>query len=196
MTTPQQTLLRARLQDAVVQPWKNGQGLTRELLAWRDQDSARGPGAPDWAVRVSVAEISQDGPFSPYPGVDRGFAVLAGAGVRLTLDGHTRLLAPGDTPLCFLGESAPQCALLAGPTQDLNLMVRRSSGRLGFKRAAAGDELAGVHRWRAVYAVTSVVLTIEALEWPVEAHTLCWQPAPESPWRLKAGDAAYWLFME
>jgi environmental stress-induced protein Ves len=41
-------------------PWKNGGGVTRELLAW--------PGGGDWQVRISVAEIEADGPFSSFPG--------------------------------------------------------------------------------------------------------------------------------
>ena len=40
------------------QPWRNGGGVTRELLAW--------PAGGGWQVRVSVAEIEADGPFSPF----------------------------------------------------------------------------------------------------------------------------------
>ena len=57
------------------QPWRNGGGVTRELLAW--------PDGGDWRVRVSVADIDADGPFSAFPGVERWFAVLEGAGVAL-----------------------------------------------------------------------------------------------------------------
>jgi uncharacterized protein len=39
-------------------PWRNGGGVTRELLAW--------PGGDDWALRLSVAEIERDGPFSAF----------------------------------------------------------------------------------------------------------------------------------
>mgnify|MGYP000415291841 CR=1 FL=1 len=38
------------------QPWRNGGGFTRELLAW--------PSADDWQLRISVAEIARDGAFS------------------------------------------------------------------------------------------------------------------------------------
>jgi environmental stress-induced protein Ves len=34
-------------------------------------------------LRISVAEITRDGPFSAFAGVQRWFAVLEGAGVML-----------------------------------------------------------------------------------------------------------------
>ena len=41
----------APLAGAAAQPWRNGGGITRELLAW--------PVASDqWALRVSVAQIA------------------------------------------------------------------------------------------------------------------------------------------
>ena len=61
--------------DLTPQPWKNGGGKTRELLAW--------PHPSDWILRLSVADIEADGPFSSFPGVQRWFAVLRGNGVRL-----------------------------------------------------------------------------------------------------------------
>ena len=76
------------LADTPPVPWRNGGGLTRELLAW--------PDGGDWAVRVSVAEIEADGPFSTFPGVERWFAVLEGGGVALTIAGTEHR--------CFAGE--------------------------------------------------------------------------------------------
>ena len=64
-----------RVDSAAPQAWRNGGGVTRELLVW--------PNAEDWLVRLSVAEIERDGPFSAFAGVDRWFAVLSGAGVLL-----------------------------------------------------------------------------------------------------------------
>jgi uncharacterized protein len=110
---------QVRLADCAHVPWRNGGGRTRELLAW--------PTAAGWQVRVSVAEIETDGPFSPYAGVDRWFAVLEGAGVVLTLPTGDSLMRTGDAPLAFPGEAAPGCRLIDGPTRDLNLMVRRGA---------------------------------------------------------------------
>lgn len=111
-----------RADDAPAMPWKNGGGTTRELTTW--------PGAADWRVRLSVAEIERDGPFSPYPGVQRWFVVLKGAGVELDVGGVTHRLTRDSQPLCFDGASAPACRLIDGPTRDLNLMLRGATGQL------------------------------------------------------------------
>ena len=103
-------------------PWRNGGGVTRELLAV--------PAGSDWRVRVSVADVATDGPFSAFPGVARWFAVLDGAGVELTIDGAVHRLAPGDAPLAFDGAARTTCRPIAGPTRDLNLMLRGVAGRL------------------------------------------------------------------
>ena len=111
-----------RLADLPAVPWRNGGGTTRELLAW--------PSADDWALRVSVAEIARDGPFSAYPGVHRLFAVLSGGSVRLVWpDGRQLVLTPASAPLAFDGADPPEAQLLdGGPTHVLNLMLRH--GRL------------------------------------------------------------------
>jgi environmental stress-induced protein Ves len=103
-------------------PWRNGLGLTRELWAW--------PSAADWAVRLSVADIGADAAFSAFPGVTRWFTVLAGAGVELTVDDQTHHQTRASAPLRFAGEAAVDCRLVAGPTRDLNLMLRGCAGGL------------------------------------------------------------------
>ena len=139
------------LADRPYVPWRNGGGRTRELLAW--------PSADDWLVRVSVADIEADGPFSPFPGVDRCFAVLEGAGVELALpDGPVRLQR-GQAGVAFAGEAAPGCTLLGGPTRDLNLMVRRDAGRPS--RPRAGPR-AG--RWRGLYDDGQLIWTDDPAE--------------------------------
>jgi environmental stress-induced protein Ves len=111
--------------DIVPQAWRNGGGQTRELWVWPPAASAR---PDDWRLRISLADITQDGPFSAFEGVARWFTVVSGAGVVLTLPGGPLSLRPGDAPLAFDGAIAPACSLLAGPTQDLNLMTRHGQG--------------------------------------------------------------------
>jgi len=111
-----------RVLDVAPQPWRNGGGSTRELLAW--------PPGDDWQLRISVADIETDGPFSAYPGVERWFTVLQGAGVELTLDGAPQRLHRGDAPLQFAGQAVVGCRLLDGATRDLNLMLRHASGAM------------------------------------------------------------------
>jgi environmental stress-induced protein Ves len=92
------------------QPWRNGGGVTRELLAW--------PPGPDWQWRLSVAEITQDGPFSAFPGVVRWFAVLEGNGVVLHFADRRVRLDAQTAPLPFDGAAAPHCVLQGGATRD------------------------------------------------------------------------------
>lgn len=117
MTT---TLLCA--DDVPPQPWRDGGGRTRELLAW--------PSAADWHLRLSVADIAADGPFSVFEGVQRWFVVLQGAGVALTINGQAQVQRMADPPLHFDGAARTDCQLLDGPTRDLNLMLRGRQGGL------------------------------------------------------------------
>lgn len=171
--------------DCPPQPWRNGGGLTRELLAW--------PQADAWALRVSVARIDRDGPFSPFPGVRRCFAVLHGAGVELDLPQGRRSLGPADVALAFDGEDAPGCRLLEGPTEDLNLMARREAGVPALWRAAAGDTLAGTTRWRGLFALHDAQLDIADRTEAVAAGTLAWcDDDATAPWALRRG-SGWWL---
>ena len=193
-----------RLDDCPPQPWKNGGGLTRALLTWAArQDSVPGQSvsagstaASDWDLRVSVADITRDGPFSEFPGIDRCFAVLQGAGVELQLSGQCHRLEPTSPPLAFRGEEPAPCRLLAGPTVDLNLMGRRSTGRIGMRRALAGEACSGGARWRGLFAVQAAWVDFGAGPCEIPAGTLCWLPAPGTAWTLLQGGQALWLTQE
>lgn len=127
------------LADCALVPWRNGGGRTRELLSW--------PPGLQWQVRVSVAEIEADGPFSSFEGIERCFTVLSGAGVVLSLPrGDVRLTTDSDS-VSFAGEDAPMCRLIDGPTRDLNLMVRRGAGRPSMQRQPQHGQ-----RWRGLFA--------------------------------------------
>ncbi|MCW5567653.1 MAG: HutD family protein [Dokdonella sp.] len=80
----------------------------------------------DFRWRVSIAEIECDGPFSTFPGIDRDLVLLAGNGMELDIDEASPLRMDRRLQAVrFAGEQAVQCRLLAGPTRDLNVMVRR-----------------------------------------------------------------------
>ncbi len=177
------TIRRVALAAVAPQPWKNGGGSTRELLAW--------PHAEGWAVRVSVATIDANGPFSPYPGVTRWFAVLHGGGVRLEFADSAAIRTPSEAPLSFDGADAPFCELLDGTTTDLNLMLR-SGGAM--QRAAPGSTLEGGIRWRGLYAAAPARLAADGATVDVPADTLAWSddPAP-ARWALVEGRHAFWL---
>ncbi len=86
------------------EPWANGGGRTRTLLAWPD------PG--HWVVRISVADVEKAGPFSVFAGVDRWFAVLEGDGVDLATGGHAPVVvrAADEEMHAFPGDVATDCA--------------------------------------------------------------------------------------
>lgn len=113
-----------RVADIVPVPWRNGGGLTRELLAWPDPQ--------DWLLRVSVADIHASGPFSAYPGVDRWFAVLDGGTVCLDTTGaEPRELTASHPALhAFSGDALTHCTALGPTTRDFNIMARRSRIRV------------------------------------------------------------------
>lgn len=183
------TLHRVSVRDCPAQPWRNGGGLTRELLAWPD------PAA--WRVRVSVARIDRSGLFSAFEGVRRCFAVLHGAGVELQLPQGPRTITPGDDPVSFDGEAAPECTLLEGPTEDLNLMATREAGRPQLRRAEVGSTLDGRLPWRAVFATSPALLDLADRREPLAAGDLLWTDNPDAdPWVLRQGQQVHWLWLD
>jgi environmental stress-induced protein Ves len=99
-------------------PWINGRGVTHEVAVAQLGDS--------WDWRLSIAEVSEDGPFSVFPGVDRVLVVATGNGMTLTIAGQSLKLARFESAT-FDGESEALGELTNGSVYDLNLMVRRAS---------------------------------------------------------------------
>ncbi|MFE5741736.1 HutD/Ves family protein [Streptomyces celluloflavus] len=130
-------ILRAAGRTAVA--WRNGGGVTREVAV---HPPGAGWDAFDW--RVSLAEVTADGPYSPLPGVRRILTVVAGAGTELTVAGTSRLRADRYRPLAFPGGAATAGRLLHGPVVNLNVMLREGRARAtvemvrGSRRVATG----------------------------------------------------------
>jgi environmental stress-induced protein Ves len=153
-------------------PWRNGGGVTRELAAW--------PDSQDWVWRISVAEVEASGPFSCFAGVQRCFAVLQGAGVRLRFATQQHELTEGSEPLAFDGADAVDCDLLDGATQDFNLMVRRDRGSATLRRVRAAERFVlAAEKTVAIYA-NSLPVQLQAGDeaMPLPAHSLAWQTLP------------------
>lgn len=128
-------------------PWKNGGGRTAEIAAW-----SRETGAEAFDGRVSIAEIERDGPFSAFPGVDRTFVLLDGAGVVLTQGGVDVEVVARHEPLRFAGDEASSCRLVGGPVRAFNLMVRRGRAQGGVVVADGEATIAGPFRFGLCYA--------------------------------------------
>ena len=173
-----------RFDEVIPQCWKNGGGVTRELFAW--------PNVNDWAIRLSVADIECDVPFSAYPTIDRWFAVLTGNGVRLGTP--EKLIRRGDDAVSFDGVLTPDCTLIDGPTRDLNLMIRRGVASGWMKRIVAGFEFPVVGTLTSmsgVFAVDGCTLRFsktQAME--VAPMSLVWCDSSNESTRLGAIECA------
>lgn len=100
------------------EPWANGAGTTTVLL--REPDDA------GWTVRVSVAKVDHEGPFSELPGTRRTLVPLDAPMTLHFPDGH-ELDAARFGLLAFAGSPAPSGRLPQGPTRDFNVMLRGSA---------------------------------------------------------------------
>lgn len=175
------------------QPWRNGGGQTRELFTW--------PAAGDWSLRISRADIAQDGPFSAFPGVRRWFTVLDGAGVVLSFPEEEHTLRPGDAPCEFDGVLAPGCRLLNGPTQDLNLMARRGNAMM--QPWQPGQAWSATHRMRGIYTTVAGRWQAGNQRRDLPPHHLLWVldatgSSEDAPWHFSPQDStaphgAWWL---
>lgn len=102
------------------QQWQNGGGITHQLA--RADDSA------GMLWRLSIADVSKDGPFSRFDDIERIILLLDGAGFRLHgVGNHPEQLSVPLQPFKFAGETAIHCELINGPVRDFNLMYRRGS---------------------------------------------------------------------
>jgi len=117
-----------RFTELPVVPWRNGGGVTREVVS----SEGSGPQGFDW--RISIADVTEPGPFSVFPGVDRVIMLVEGERMDLVVDGVEHVLHPHE-PFGFPGPSQASCSLPAGPTRDLNVMTRSDR----FSAAVASD---------------------------------------------------------
>lgn len=112
------TLRRLTRADYRRMPWRNGGGWTTEI--------ARSPAVgDDFDWRLSLAEITADGPFSRFDGCARSLVLLQGAGMELRIDGAPQLVDRRGQVVAFDGASEVHCRLLDGPTRDFNVITRR-----------------------------------------------------------------------
>lgn len=179
--------------DKPLQPWKNGGGVTRQLFAWPDPQ--------EWLLRISMADVSQDGPFSAWPQVLRCLVILQGEGVKLTFPNKIINLQRNDPALIFPGEQTPQCQLLGGAVRDLNLMARE--GDAGLQRVKNLTEwLPPAQAQAGLFSLCDGYWVCGEEKTFLPAWTLLWYSRPDNkPWhfeslqRVPAGElAGWWLY--
>jgi|TARA_R110002096_G_scaffold416576_2_gene619327 uncharacterized protein len=116
-------MIPLRPDDYVAMPWKNGLGTTTELAICRHKVPT---GDSPFLWRISIAGVSEDGPFSIFPNVDRNLMLISGNGI--TLDGGSAgvgVLFKEMQVYSFPGDIEVNGKLADGPILDLNLMVDR-----------------------------------------------------------------------
>ena len=170
------------LQTLPAMAWKNGGGVTREIV--REPADAS---LDDFDWRVSVADIASAGPFSRFVGVDRHLLLLEGDGVNLTsveagLD--VNLLAD-DTVLAFSGDVGMGSQLLGGAVRDFNVMTKRGVWQAqvevwtaeGGIHAEAGLLLQTKGQARCEHEEGEIVLAAgQGCWWQGQMASLRWQP--------------------
>lgn len=112
-------------------PWPNGRGITRDYVV-RD------------GFRVTLAELTEDAPFSQLPGTERVFTIAQGDPVELTVDGvATR--CERLQPFRFSGGAQTGCRLLGGAAEAFNLFYDpgRTSADVTVVRDAPIDGIVG-----------------------------------------------------
>ena len=102
--------------DYTAMPWANGRGTTVEMLRENGPDGGL-------QLRLSMASVVGDGPFSNFPGVERNLTVISGPGVDLV--GTTRITAAPLKPVAFRGDVPMAAAGVTAPSDDFNVMTAR-----------------------------------------------------------------------
>jgi environmental stress-induced protein Ves len=137
------------VRDFRVVPWKNGKGSTTELLRWPIPAVPQQAGTP-FLFRLSMAPVTEDGPFSDYSGYDRILLLLEGKGMKVALGDATTsmpmrtvLLQSRFDRVDFAGEIPVYGTLLDGAIRDFNLIFRRD-------RCAASLQITTEAGWQSV----------------------------------------------
>lgn len=175
------SLHRFNVADLLATPWKNGGGVTREIVCQppgADMDSF------DW--RVSIAHIASDGPFSAFPGIDRVITLLSGGGVHLLGD-DGQVDHPLDTPLApfaFAGEAAIHARLLAGDCHDFNVMTRRAVCRASLQVLRSACDCPPVSQGLLMAVQGHWLLECDSTQTLAPQQGLWWSDASVA-WRLR-----------
>ncbi len=169
-------LRRFALEDVSREPWRNRGGWTRTVAvaevgaeppatttsasaATTTTGTGRTP--PHW--RVSAADITQDGPFSVFEGLDRTAVLLDGPGLKLVAPQATIAFEQVGDLAAFPGEMPLQAHLGTGPARLWNVMVERSRWRADVQLQATATARVepGAH---AVILVLSGTLLVDDAE--------------------------------
>ncbi len=107
-----------RAGDLLPVPWRNGQGITRDVVTHTGPD-----GALLW--QVSIAELTQNADFSHFRHCDRLFTPVSGGLVELSFEGGPFQPCPLLRPIPFAGERPVRCRVAEQPARAFNVIADR-----------------------------------------------------------------------
>lgn len=112
-------------------PWKNGKGTTREIAIFPKQTNFN---RQRFLWRLSSAEVTQNGPFSSFPGYDRFLTLANGKSLRLRFtEGREDLVVSKGQVVRFSGGVPVHAELSAGAVTDLGLIFDKASVKASFE---------------------------------------------------------------
>lgn len=149
-------MILQRASERVAVPWRNGLGVQYDI-------TCDGSLPDDWAWRLSTADITQDVPFSSFPGVTREFCVADGNGVTLNINGVDHRCEPGSVTT-FRGDDVVFATLIDGPMRALNLMVRDGSTARPLRIARAGQHIVQCQVIVAIMGSASIEIANQVVE--------------------------------
>jgi environmental stress-induced protein Ves len=137
-------------------PWPNGRGVTRDILSRR---------RPDGSIEllISLADLTQDAPFSHLPDIDRTFTLVEGDPVVLLFEGFGDLPCGLLGPAFFPGDRPTACRLTGGAAKAFNVMVDRRIARASVRPLRVADG-AGAPIGPDVVAIHCIDGTVETPE--------------------------------
>jgi environmental stress-induced protein Ves len=148
-------------QSRLARPWRNGGGVTSDIAVFPDDSGDDG-----FQWRASIATITDAGPFSSWPGVDRTLLVLRG---QLTLGTEARgemQLDEWTSAFAFAGEDQVVARPLGTPCLVLNLMIRRGQTRFRLRRQS--NALPIVADQTLLLATQSTTISVNGLSIPLD----------------------------
>lgn len=104
--------------ELVPTPWPNQKGITYDVAESRLSNGER-----DWLI--SIAELSQDAPFSHFENCDRVFTLLGDGKIELAIDPAPPMPCFPLVPVLFAGDVAAYCRV-GSPTRTFNLFMNRA----------------------------------------------------------------------